>query len=1322
MNGKVSWRAVLLGLVVFAAVAGTAGYVSWQMEDNARRDLLRWDGSGSASLQARLQGELSKELQELQFLAARSAQGLPLERDIQMALSAHPGLLAVAWLEAGGGGEAQGKLQWIQPPLYEDAVRRLHGIVSEQRALLLRRVFEARQTVASEAIHVADRGNAFAAYAPGVAEGRLQGAILGIFHGQILLDSVFERVLGQEYSLQLLDGQNAVYERGEKKNQAEDWEHRTELQVFGSRWNARLWPNPQASLERQGQRTQVLWGGTILGILAGLWAGMWGRRRKPAVAAPEVPAVLRHLDDKLYVYQAALSAVEEPLFLIDVEPTSRGRVEWVSFGNEAFAKLLGLEPSAVSGKPLRSLLQTEEQADFFPELKEKLSGEEAFRMELRFLCRAGEGGASAASVAQAATLCGKRVGQGARGSAHWLCWFRTAALHEEFEDSARLVESPERGTTDSAILPALLQHAPMAALALNGRGEVTHVNALAEKLLGMHAKELLQTPPPFPLPERAVAQRQPMRSEGKSKDGGRLLLEVWAAPIAEDQVLLLLADQTNAQMAIEDLAGREYLFRSLVESTSSILALIDAQSTIRYVNPALEQALGLDPALLRGTQAKELFPGMAEEPGVARSEAVPHQDGTQREFETIVQMVADSDLRVLTAHPLGASTEEAPTTPWFLDAVPDVLVRFDGEHRVVWMNRAAEDLYGVALAQAQGKSLAELLPKWLQVPGRHQILDALERDGNWKGEISSYTAQGREIVQDASITQIPGGDGTPAGFVGIYRDITDRKKAVESIASEETARTLNALGSSEALWDWNVRSGELFLSPRWKEMLGYGEVELGTAMEAWYELVHPADLALLRGKIQQHLKGQSEYLEAEYRARRRDGEYRWMLTRAMATRDINGEATRLVGLQSDIQEQKEADEQLLFEAFHDALTGLPNRALFVDRLGGQLQQAKGGFRVLFCDLEGFAAVNAALGARGGDAALAEAAKRIAAALPAKSFLARHGSDEFVAIVPCAEPAQEVALQDQLRYQLAKPFVYQKKSVSFPVQIGFAEAWAEASAEELIAAASRAMLGKTKVPVEAPEIPDDIHEAIAANQFRVFYHPTITLDTGEVAGVEALVRWQHPERGLLTPKDFLPAAEASGSIVELDRWVLREACAKAAELNLRFRRAETMVLTVNLSSQHFADEQMTARLEEILADSQINPRYLRLELNEQSLGQMNASPKMFENLQRLRVQLSMDDFDAASGLLPDFAHLPIDRIKLHGNLVRGLATGRNVERVRQLIDDAENRQLQVVAEGVETLEQLAILRELKCHLAQGFYFTQPAPAQDTERLLARSPRW
>jgi diguanylate cyclase (GGDEF)-like protein/PAS domain S-box-containing protein len=1311
MTGPIPLRAVGAGSLVFLATAALAWYASWAIEDRARRETLALDSSAQASLQRRVQTELDKEIEALRLLAAKTASQTPGALDIQQTLSGHPGLLAVAWVEAAPNPAPNYEIRWTEPPLYEPAVRRLHELVSRNRAQLLRAAFTGKTPQTTEAIHVADRGNAFAAYAPGLASGQVKGAILGIYHAQILLDHVFERVLGQTYSLQLLDGNQAVYERGDRKTRAEDWEHQSRVQVFGSTWGLRLWPNPETYQARQSLRARVWWGGLLLASLLALLAGAMAWRRKPMPGAAQIPPVLRHLDDKLFVYQAALAAVEEPLLLIDVEPTSRGRVEWVSFGNEAFAKLLGVLPSAVSGKPLRSLLHSDSGADFMPRLKERLAGAEPFCLEIYFLRNDQQ--------RVRAALSGKRIGAEAGGAAHWLCLFRATPALEEFEETARLVEAPPK----PALLDTLLEHAPMPVIALDAAGNVTHSNAHAHKLLGMQASELESTPPPFALPDRPAARKQPLRVEATSKDGARLVLEVWAAPVAESKTLLLLADQTNTQVNIEDLAGREFLFRSLVESTSSILALIDAHSSIRYVNPALENTLGLDPSHLTGTQAKDLFPSASG--GLGGRDSVPHRDGTLREFETLVQMVAGSDLRVLTAHPVPPG-KDAVQPAWFLDAVPDVLLRFDNSHRIVWMNRAAEDLYAVSLAQATGKSLAELLPKWLQVPGRNQIWDALDREGTWQGEISSYTAQGREIVQDASITRIPGEDSEPQGFVGIYRDITGKKKAVESIASEETARTLNALGSSEALWDWNLRNGELYLSPRWKEMLGYGGAELGAELDAtpetWWNLVHPSDLAPLRGKIQQHLKGQSEYLEAEYRARSKDGQYRWMLTRAMATRDASGEATRIVGLQSDIQEQKDSDEQLLFEAFHDSLTGLPNRALFVDRLSGQLAQSKTGYSILFCDLKSFAETNRILGPRGGDAALAEAARRIAAALPPKSFLARHGSDEFVAIVPVEGIEKHRALADLLAYQLAKPFVHAAKSVAFAASMGFVEASPASNAEELIAAASRAMLGQAQPASAHAPATDDIRLAITAGEFRVFYHPTITLETGEIAGVEALVRWQHPDRGLLTPKDFLAAAEASGAILELDRWVLREACAKAAELNLRFRRAETMVLTVNLSSQHFADESLTTRLEEVLADTAINPRYLRLELNEQSLGQVNGSPRMFENLNRLRVQLSVDDFDAVSGALPDFAHLSIDRVKLHANLVRGLATGRHVERVRELIGAAERRQVQVVAEGVETLEQLAVLRELKCHLAQGFYFTQPAPAQDTERLLARSPRW
>ncbi|MCX6610351.1 MAG: EAL domain-containing protein, partial [Acidobacteria bacterium] len=256
-------------------------------------------------------------------------------------------------------------------------------------------------------------------------------------------------------------------------------------------------------------------------------------------------------------------------------------------------------------------------------------------------------------------------------------------------------------------------------------------------------------------------------------------------------------------------------------------------------------------------------------------------------------------------------------------------------------------------------------------------------------------------------------------------------------------------------------------------------------------------------------------------------------------------------------------------------------------------------------------------------------------------------------------------------------------------------------EAMLQQASRAMAESKPKPATTTQL-----DTFQPDQLRVFYHPIVDLATGEIGGLEALIRWQHPERGLLTPDQFLPAAEASGLILKLDRWMLGEACKKARRLNLRTRRIEPLVLTVNLSSSHFLNSSDTKAIEDIIRDSEVDPAWLSIELNPQA---NHSEADIRHNLGQIQARLNINT-EAA------------DRIKISPALVREIASGRNRDKVRDIINSAQSRNMLVVAEGVESLEQLAVLRELKCHLAQGFYFTKPASANDTERLLARSPRW
>jgi diguanylate cyclase (GGDEF)-like protein/PAS domain S-box-containing protein len=1323
MNTNRRLRTPVLCLIVFLGVMGASALLAYLLSSRAKDAASESLARASSSIQTRIAAEVDLETSALLRLASKWAltddeERLGWDLDVQQVLSGHPSLLAIGWIpvpaETAKLGRQQYLVSWVYPQLYSTALTRLHGLVVANRASLVADVFEKKRLEITEAIHVADRGKAFAVYAPAIQDGEVVGATIGIFHLQILLDSTLDRLAARDFSVQILDGSEMVYERGDKKAKPDSLESRGPLNVFASRWTLRVWPNPTQAAEQEERSTAILFAGGILGLLlSGLvWFFASPREAAPTpLALPPDPS----LEIELRVYESALAAAPAPLLLLADDRSVVGPK--IHFANDAFLEISGLRLRNMAGKSLDVIFAS-------------ASG-------LRQQLRSGQPFTSAVSLATASgalegILSANPLPCDPDHPQFWLCNF--------------VPPSAEPVTMAPVFdLASLLEQLPRAAIATDASGATAFVNSQWEKLTGWSGREIAGTAPPIAFESNLSAARQPATLDVTGKSGQRLVVLAWAVPlagaVAPGGTLFLIADRTNTAIDFEGLERSEAHYRRIVEGTSSILAVLDESFRIQYMNPAAKAALDLDPELLSGLPATELFPGVAADPGVPQRIEVPHRDGAPREFQTIVDLLDNDAVAILSAQTVPQEHAPIQNPAWFLDAIPELVLTFDAERRLTWLNRAAEDAYALSVGHTAGKTLSEALPDWLQVPSRDVIFSAVESAASWTGTISTLTPQGRELVHEASWTLLRDSAGAPAGSVAILRDITEKQRAVDTFTADRTAQALNSLGSSDGLWDWNLRTNELYLSPRWKEMLRYGETALGSTPETWFDLVDRADLPNLRAKIQRHLAGQDEFLEAEYRIRTLDGGYRWMLARGLATRNSAGEPTRLVGLQTDIQDQKESDEQLLFEAFHDPTTGLANRALLFDRLSGLLSRGNYSFTVLFADLAQFQAVNATLGARGGDRALHEVAQRITRALPSGAFLARHGSDEFAAIIPQAEDLDQRELTAKIQYELAKPFSHQGKSVSFQLQVGFAGAAEGMSAEDLIAQASRAMTSSklsatalteaavpsspaVSVPVAdaAPGSGDEIRRAIAAGDFRVFYHPVISLETGEVAGLEALVRWQHPSRGLLTPKDFLPAAEASGAVIELDRWVMKEACAKAADLNHRFRRVETLVLTVNLSSQHFADAALTARLEEILSEAAINPRYLRLDLNERSLGLSEGLSPVADNLKRLRVQLSLDGFQETQGALPAWPELPIDRVKLNSGLVRGLAAGRNVEEVRSLIAAAELRSIQVVAEGVETLEQLAALRELKCHLAQGFYFTQPQPAQDTERLLARSPRW
>jgi diguanylate cyclase (GGDEF)-like protein/PAS domain S-box-containing protein len=1245
--------------------------------------------TAAASLGDRVQAELEAEVAAIQLMAAKWQVRPEMSRaewefDARLALEAHPSLLSIGWIANPGFAKQadadltqfdRTRVDWSLPSINHLAIVKIHSLIVDHRQELLEAVVRDRKVRVSDAVDVADRGKAFAVYVPSIVDGKLRGIVIAIFHLHVLLDSIFDRLLASDYYIRLMDGYETIYMRGDVRGPAPAWEHQSDLNVFSAKYRVRLWPNPE--VQRANERTAdlILMGGLALATLFSVLVYFAGKApvRKAAVMVPEPQDSKRRAEERIKVWESCIAQIDTPMLIVQAESVI-GAGPTIAAINEAFMNVSGYMPAELVGMSPKMLLSSLAlDRDHDRATLQRKSGED---LDLALSVRP--------------------VRDSRQRITHWLI---TAKPLEE-----PAVSSPAPVTPVASLLDGLIEDAPLAVQVFDLTGQITHWNSHAAELTGFSAEEMIgrATPLGVEFPTPGYWTRQDLSFA--HKDGSRLDLAVWTAPLRNadsrhlSRFISLMVDLTAEHVEMEKLAAREASFRALVENASDVLAIIDADSQLRYVNPAVEAVLGLDPAALAGAPVSQLMVDVIGEGEPVRLE-MKQADGGTRLMQGKILPVPGTQMLVLAAS--GAPPADAsPARQDLLDAIRDAILTYDTEHRVTWMNTAAEQLYGFTLADAKGKTLNEVCPEWLQMPPREQIFAEFDQQGFWKGEISNFTPQGREIVQDVAMAALFDEHKQLCGAVAIHRDITARKSALDSLAADDQTRALNFLNSTEGLWDWNLRSDEVYYSPRWKQMLGYSDAELAGNINTWYALVHPEDQAILRNRIAGYLQGQPDPLEVEYRMRTAAGDYRWMLARAVAMRDTGGQPTRLVGLQTDVQDQKLMEEQLLFEAFHDSLTGLANRALFLDRLRGELSHSGADFAVGFFDLKQFAAINEQLGTRGGDKALAEAGRRIAECLPPASFIARHGSDEFVALIHTGDRVKLEALESLVRSRLGRPFVFGTQQVRFDASIGFAlrSDHPHASGEALLQAASRAMAMPTAAPAPTPVI-----EAFNPEQFRVFYQPVVSLDTGEISGIEALIRWQHPQQGLLTPAEFLPSAEASGRVIEMDRWMLREACSRLKDLNERFHRCEPLTLAVNLSAQHFEDPAATAALQAILRESQVDPALLRIEIN-------HATPALLDKILRLDL-----DFDVAGAV-------EAGSVKLDPALVRGLPSGRNLEQVREIIADATRHNRKVVAEGVESLEQLAVLRELKCHLAQGFYFNKPASSQDTERLLARGPRW
>jgi diguanylate cyclase (GGDEF)-like protein/PAS domain S-box-containing protein len=573
----------------------------------------------------------------------------------------------------------------------------------------------------------------------------------------------------------------------------------------------------------------------------------------------------------------------------------------------------------------------------------------------------------------------------------------------------------------------------------------------------------------------------------------------------------------------------------------------------------------------------------------------------------------------------------------------------------------------------------------------------------------------------------------------------ERQVAEDKLRDSEERYALAVRGANDGLWDWDLVADRVFFSPRWKAMLGFAEGDVGDSPREWLDRIHPDDRPPFRRHLDAHLAGGTDHFEFEHRMRNAAGEFLWVLARGVAVRGPDGSAYRMAGSQTDITARKRAEHQLQHDALHDGLTGLANRVLFMDRLAYALadlqRRAQPHFAVLFFDLDRFKNINDSLGHTLGDKLLVGIARRLEHFLRPGDTVARLGGDEFAILIHRVDDASgAIHVADRIQEILSMNFLIDGHDVLVTASIGIAHSsTGYTNPEEILRDADIAMYrakaqGKARYEVfdrdmhqsavSLLKIETELRHSVHRNEFVMHYQPIVSLTHGRIVGFEGLVRWQHPERGLVSPDHFIAIAEETGLIVPLGWWVLRECCRQTRRWQHQFPSDPQLWVSVNMSGKLFMKPDMVDEMLGILEETGLEPGSLRLEVTENVV--MDHADTAVRNLMELRglgVQLSIDDFGTGYSSLSYLQRFHYDSLKIDRSFVSKLGTaGDSRAIVETILNLANSLGIGVVAEGIETAEQVDRLRRMQCPHGQGYWFSRPLTVPAAEELMASEPSW
>lgn len=1010
--------------------------------------------------------------------------------------------------------------------------------------------------------------------------------------------------------------------------------------------------------------------------------------------------------------------------------------------NPVFARTLGYSVAELKSKPFLEWVHPEEATATLGQLEKLTQGKKVYYFENRYRCQ--------------------------DGAYRWLAWTSVANVEEETIYAVarditewKKIQATLRKSEEKFRL--LFDKSPTAMGLANMKGKLINVNEALCQLVGYSAEELLTRdctdithPDDLETEKKLLNQllsgkinsfRLEKRYITKNKEiiyglhQGTLIRDLEGNPLHLLGQTIDITQQTNQTLALQE--SEERLAR-IISTISDGLLVINTEGNVRFINNAgiklfgrsttelMDHPLGLP---VGDDQPTEIF--IQQPQGKLIITQMRVADITwQGELAYLVSLRDITD----NYEAQEALLESEEKYRQIVETATEGIWIIDQDNQTTFVNQQMAQMLGYEIEEMMDKNLFDFVNYEDKTKVQNQLQDRHQGIAETH-DFKFRCYDGKELWAIVSTNPFFDSQGNYVGSLGMVTDISQRKKTEQALYESEQRLEGILTSIQDVVWSFDANFSRLiYINPAAQTTFGFLLEELYQNPNLWWQLIYASDQELVR--YHRQIVKEMGHTEYQYRIIRKDGQIRWISSRIRCVYDHKGELIRIDGIDSDITEQKRAEEQLQYNATHDTLTNLPNRILFMARLEHAIERQKRHplftFAVLFLDLDEFKVINDSLGHAIGDKLLKEIARRLEEGLRSDDTLARLGGDEFAILLEDIEDTKDaIKIAKRIHLDLTKPFILEGQDIFINTSIGIAlNSSAYEAAPEILRDADTAMYrakadGKAcyaifdrqmhERAVSRLKLETDLRIGIDKKEFSLYYQPIICLKTGQLTGFEALIRWYHPYKNLISPEQFIPIAEETGLIIPIGEWILKQACQQLKIWHQQFSHYSHLKIGVNLSSKQLKYTKLINTIDQILKETQLDSKYLKLEITESLLMEnLQAATEILLKIQERDIEICLDDFGTGYSSLSYLHRFPVNTLKIDRSFVMQMKpNNENSEIVRAIVSLAHILGLDVIAEGVETQLQLAQLQELECEQGQGYFFAKPLRVQEVENLLKTS---